>query len=162
MEFLIKLFARCLAVAVVATPMCLLGEVVQKTEQLPNVKFNFEKPAAEFKKAVDAKVEQKHNKTGKGFWRKAFMVVATVVLGAAAVGALVCGVGFIYAYMFLLADLGLAITSPYLSWGLVGAFSALTAVAVFGLGWATKTVGACAYRDLTWQETSEPTFVSKS
>lgn len=126
MDFLIRLFARLMAVAVIATPFCLFCDVnVQKTETLPHVKFNFEKPAADFKQAVDKKIKQdqmrqekKRSIQGppKGLLAGIFKVIGIFIVS-------VFAAGFVFfAPLFLCAMLGIdfAVTANMAVWWFIG------------------------------------------
>jgi hypothetical protein len=64
MDFLITLFARCMALTVVAMPFCAFAsiDVRQKERSLQDVKFDFSRPAADFRQAVDKQRVPRKNK----------------------------------------------------------------------------------------------------
>lgn len=162
MDSIFKLFTRCMASAVMATPFCLFSSIdVQQAERpLQDVKFNFEKPAAEFKKDFDTKAERalrvQHKKTATSQNHRFFSMIAN------AVGA-VFGV---------LATIGACILVPQF-WGpLIFIFSVAPLLAcLLGVGLLSAfitapclayTCGSAYYQELNNGPVFEPTFVSKS
>jgi hypothetical protein len=88
MDYVFKLFTRCMAFAVLVTPLCIFGslDVAQAERPLPNVKHDFTKQAADFKKTVDQKVEQVKAARKKENARISYVVkILGIILGVAVV-----------------------------------------------------------------------------
>lgn len=70
MDSILKLFTRCMAVAVIAMPLCVFASVDVSQVERPhaNVQFDFTKPAADFKAEVDKKAKKAKVSTKKGSW----------------------------------------------------------------------------------------------
>lgn len=169
MDLLMKCFARCMAVAVFVTPFCVFGSIdmPQREHLLSGLKFDFTRPAANFKAAVDQKVEQAQQKKaarsqGYQIFSMVCKCLGVLLLGALCVAAVVVTGGIIL-------ELGWALVVE-----MFVAYPAVVSVlGLFALGGlicmplCAYGLGSSAYQDFVDYRTdaevsSEATFRSKS
>ena len=169
MDSILKVFTRCMAIAVMATPFCVFGSIdmPQRERLLSGLKFDFSHPAAQFKAAVDAKVEQAQQKKAastKG-WQIFSMVckgLGIALLAAVCVAAVVVTGGII-----------LELGWPLVVEMFVAYPAVVSVLGLFALGglvcmpFCAYGLGLSAYQDFVDYRAdahvaSEPTFRSKS
>lgn len=162
MDFIVKLFARCMALAVVATPLCVFASVdVQQAERpLQDVKFDFTKPAEDFKQAIDKKVEQEKVSKTKKAAGKRFKGPLAGIFKALGLLCVVAALGYVTFWGLLWA--ACSIGSDAMVIGLVFYALPLSILVVPVL--AFYYFGASIKNDLIGEDeiVSEPTFRSKS
>lgn len=170
MDSILKLFTRCMACAVMVTPFCIFSSIdVQQAERpLSDVKFNFEKPAADFKKDFDSQAEQAmrvhHKKTATAQNQRFFSMLFNglgALLGAAITvfmgilliqsgGQLITGLLF---YLHMLHPI-IALLACMIEFGILCAVIAGPCIAY--------SCGASFYQELNNDLVFEPMFINKN